>query len=145
MTEVLVDAYEFGCALSDRIRRWRRLTDESISQLGLTLGEFRVLRVLSESGPTSMVDLAREQMITQAAMTSIVDDLEELKLVERMRNEADRRIIRVEITTRGLEEVKKGSRLYKKFIEKATQDLTPNEKRDLLATLDHMLEAGEGA
>jgi DNA-binding MarR family transcriptional regulator len=92
-----------------------------------------------------MVDLAREQMITQAAMTSIVDDLQDLKLVERMRNEADRRIIRVEITARGLEEVKKGSRLYKKVIEKATQNLTPTEKRDLLATLDHMLEAGEGA
>ena len=70
-TEVLANAYEFGCALSDRIRRWRRLTDKMISPLGLTLGEFRVLRVLSESGPTPMVDLAKEQMITQAAMTSM--------------------------------------------------------------------------
>ena len=92
-----------------------------------------------------MVDLAKEQMITQAAMTSIADDLQELKLIERMRNEADRRIVKVTITPRGQEEVRKGSRLYKKFIEKATKNLTPNEKRELLATLDHMLEAGEGA
>ena len=145
MAEALMDAYELGCALSDRIRRWRRLTDKSISPLGLTLGEFRVLRVLSESGPTPMVDLAKEQMITQAAMTSIVDQLEELKLIERTRNETDRRVIKVGITTRGQEEVKKGLRLYRKFIEKATQNLTSNEKRDLLATLDHMLESAESA
>ena len=145
MAQVLVGAYEFGCALSDRIRRWLRLTDKSISPLGLTLGEFRVLRVLSESGPTPMVDLAKEQTITQAAMTSIVDHLEELKLIERMRNQIDRRVIKVGITTRGQEEVRKGSRLYRKFIEKATRNLTPNEKHDLLAILDHMLEAAEGA
>jgi len=145
LAQVLVDAYEFGCALSDRIRRWRRLADKSISPLGLTLGEFRVLRVLSDSGPTPMADLAKEQTITPAAMTSIVDHLEELKLIERMRNETDRRVIKVGITTRGQEEVKKGSRLYRKFIEKATRNLTPNEKHELLTTLDHMLEAAESA
>ena len=88
-----------------------------------------------------MVDLAKEQMITQAAMTSIVDHLEELKLIERMRNEIDRRVIKVGITKRGQEDVRKGSKLYKKFIEKATQNLTPNEKRDLLGSFDHMLDA----
>ena len=145
MAEVLVDAYEFGCALTDKIRRWRRLADKSISPLGLTLGEFRVLRVLSESGPTPMVDLAKEQTITQAAMTSIVDHLQELKFIERMKNEADRRVVKVGITNGGQEEVKKGLRLYRKFIEKSTRNLTPNERRGLLATLDHMLEAAESA
>lgn len=119
--------------------------DKSISPLGLTLGEFRVLRVLCESGPTPMVDLAKEQMITQAAMTSIVDHLQELKFVERMKDEIDRRVVKVAITTGGEEEVKKGLKLYRKFIEKTTRNLTSKEKIDLLATLDHMLEAAEGA
>jgi DNA-binding MarR family transcriptional regulator len=145
LAEVLVDTYEFGCALSDRIRRWRRLTDKSISPLGLTLGEFRVLRVLSELGPSPMVDLAKEQMITQAAMSSIVDHLEELKLIQRMKNEFDRRVVKVAITPKGQEEVKKGLRLYRKFIEKATRNLTSNERRGLLTTLDHMLESAENA
>jgi DNA-binding MarR family transcriptional regulator len=129
LAQVLVDAYEFGCAFSDRIRRWRKLADNSISPLGLTLGEFRALRVLSELGPTPMVDLAKEQMITQAAMTSIVDHLEELKFVERMKNEIDRRVVRVAITPKEEDEVKVGLRLYKKFIEKATRNMTPNERR----------------
>jgi DNA-binding MarR family transcriptional regulator len=92
-----------------------------------------------------MVDLAKEQTITQAAMTSIVDHLQELKFIERMKNEADRRVVKVGITNGGQEEVKKGLRLYRKFIEKSTRNLTPNERRGLLATLDHMLEAAESA
>jgi DNA-binding MarR family transcriptional regulator len=92
-----------------------------------------------------MVDLAKEQMITQAAMSSIVDHLEELKLIQRMKNEFDRRVVKVAITPKGQEEVKKGLRLYRKFIEKATRNLTSNERRGLLTTLDHMLESAENA
>ena len=140
-----MDPYEFGCALSDRIRRWRRLVDKSILPLNLTVGEFRVLRVLSESGPAAMVRLAKEQTITQAAMTSIVDHLEELELIDRLGDETDRRVTKVTITQKGREEVKMGLRLYRKFIDKASRNLTPNEKRGLLTILDHMLEAAERA
>ena len=142
--EAVMDAYEFGSALSDRIKRWRRLSEKSISPLSLTVGEFRVLRVLSESGPNPMVELAREQTITQAAVTGIVDRLEKLKLIERVNDEADRRVVMVEITTKGREEVKKGMRLYRKFVEKATHALSVGEKLRLLATFDQMLEAAEG-
>jgi DNA-binding MarR family transcriptional regulator len=90
-----------------------------------------------------MVELAKEQMITQAAMSSIVNHLEELKLLERTKNEIDRRVVKVAITEKGQEEVRKGLRLYRKFIEKATRNLTSNEKHGLLTTFDHMLEAAE--
>ena len=119
--------------------------DRSISPTGLTLSEFRVLKVLSDSGPIPMVDLAKEQMITQAAMTSIVDHLQELKFIGRMKNEIDRRVVKVGNTSRGETEVKKDLRLYRKFIEKATRNLTQSEKHELLATLHHMLEAAESA
>jgi len=143
VSQVLLEPYEFGHALSDKIRRLFRLTEKCISPIGLTLGEFRVLKVLSESGPSPMVDLATDQTITPAAMTSIVDHLGELGLVERARSEYDRRVVKVSITRKGEEEVKMGIRLYKKFIEKATAGLTSNETRSLLTTLDHMLDAAQ--
>jgi len=143
LSQVLLEPYEFGHALSDRIRRWHRLTEKCISPIGLTLGEFRVLKVLSVSGPSPMVDLATDQTITPAAMTSIVDHLGELGFVERARSEYDRRVVKVSITRKGEEEVKIGIRLYKKFIEKVTADLTSNETRSLLTILDHMLDAAQ--
>jgi len=139
MTQKVLDHCEFGIGLSDRIRRWRQLSEKCTRPLGLTLGEFRVLRVLSESGPSPMVDLAKEQMITGAAMTSIVDHLEELSLIERVRSDSDRRVVSVAISRKGQDTVKQGLALYRKLIEKATHNVTEKERRNLLAILDKMI------
>jgi len=145
MTQKVLDHCEFGMALSDRIRRWRQLSEKCTSRLGLTLGEFRVLRVLSESGPSPMIDLAKEQMITAAAMTSIIDSLEEQALVERVRSESDRRVVSVAISRKGRDTVKEGLALYKKLIEKATRHVTEQERRSLLAIFDKMIASVQGA
>jgi len=139
MTQKVLDHCEFGMALSDGIRRWRQLSEKCTRPLGLTLGEFRVLRVLSESGPSPMIDLAKEQMITGAAMTSIVDHLEKLGLVERVKSELDRRVVSVAISRKGHDTVKQGLALYKKLIEKATRHVTEQERRNLLAIFDKMI------
>jgi DNA-binding MarR family transcriptional regulator len=86
-----------------------------------------------------MVELAKAQMITQAAVTSIVDRLEELALARRERSETDRRVVRVCNTKRGEEEVRKGMRLYKKFVERATQGMKSQELQELLSLLDRLL------
>jgi MarR family 2-MHQ and catechol resistance regulon transcriptional repressor len=139
MTQKALNHCDFGMALSDRIRRWRQLTEKCTTPLGLTLGEFRVLRVLSESGPSPMVDLAKEQIITGAAMTSIVDHLEKLSLIERVRSDSDRRVVSVTISRKGQDTVKQGLALYRKLIEKATHHVTEQERRNLLAILDKMI------
>jgi MarR family multiple antibiotic resistance transcriptional regulator len=139
MTQKVLNHCDFGIALSDRIRRWRQLSEKCTRPLGLTLAEFRVLRVLSESGPSPMIDLAKEQMITGAAMTSIVDHLEQLSLIERVRSDSDRRVVSVAISRKGQDTVKQGLALYRKLIEKATHHVTEQERRNLLATLDKMI------
>ncbi len=139
MTQKVLKHCEFGMALSDRIRSWRKLSEKCTTPLGLTLGEFRVLRVLSESGPSPMIDLAKEQMITGAAMTNIVDHLEQVGLVERVRSESDRRIVSVAISRKGQDTVKQGLALYEKLIEKATRHVTEQERRNLLAIFDKMV------
>jgi len=90
-----------------------------------------------------MVDLAKNQAITQAAITSIVDRLEELGLAQRERSETDRRIVKVSITKKGEEEVKRGIRLYKRFVEKATRHLSAHEMSDVLKFLDVMIDGGQ--
>ena len=139
MSQELMDSYEFGRALSKRIKKWRILTEKNIAPLGITLGEFGILVSLSELGPQPMVELAKAQMITQAAVTSIVDRLEELGLARRERSETDRRVVRVCNTRRGEEEVRKGMRLYKKFVERATQGMKSQELQELLSLLDRLL------
>ena len=145
MTQLFADPYEFGRGLGYRIKRWRELSEKSVAPLGIPLGEFRVLVSLSESGPRAMVELAKDQMVTQAAITGIVDSLEKLGLAARERSETDRRVVRVSITKKGEDEVRKGQRLYRKFIEKSTSQISASELNDMLKTLDRMLSAAENS
>ena len=136
-----MNSYEFARALSRRIKQWRMLTEHSISELGVSLGEFGVLVSLSEYGPQLMVDLAKNQAITQAAITGIIDKLEELGLAQREPSKTDKRKVRASITEKGEERVSVGMRLYKNFVEKATRRTSLRDMNLVLKALDGMLEA----
>jgi DNA-binding MarR family transcriptional regulator len=117
------------------------LTENSISELGLSLGEFGVLVNLSESGPQLMIDLAKNQTITQAAITGIIDKLEELGLTQREPSKTDKRKVRASITGNGEEKVSVGIRYYKQFVEKATRRISLRDMNFVLKVLDGMLDA----
>ena len=141
MTQRVLNSYEFARALSRRIKKWRMLTENSISELGLSLGEFGVLVNLSESGPQLMIDLAKNQTITQAAITGIIDKLEELGLTQREPSKTDKRKVRASITGNGEEKVSVGIRYYKQFVEKATRRISLRDMNFVLKVLDGMLDA----
>ena len=143
MTQRVLSSYEFARTLSRKFKAWRILAENSISELGLSLGEFGVLVTLSESGPHLMVDLAKSQAITQAAITRIVDKLEELELARREPSKTDKRKVRASITEKGEEQVSAGIRLYKKFVEKATRRMSLRDMNFVLSFLDGMLDAAE--
>ena len=138
-----IDSNELGRVLSDTSMRWRKLVENKISALGLAYGEFRVLRVLGDSGTCSMVKLAREQMITQAGMTSIVDRLENQGLIERVRCKTDRRVINIGITRKGGRLLEAASRLNRELVERAVGNLTEQEIKQLVITLKKMLTSAE--
>jgi len=141
LTQLIPNSYEFARALSRKMKTWRILTENCISSVGLSLGEFGVLVTLSESGPQLMVDLAKKQAITQAAVTGIIDKLEELELVEREPSKTDKRKVRASITAKGEEQVIAGMKLYRKFVAKATRQISPRDMNLILKILDGMLEA----
>ena len=143
MTQRVLSSYEFARTLSRKFKAWRILAENSISELGLSLGEFGVLVTLSESGPHLMVDVAKSQAITQAAITRIVDKLEELELARREPSKTDKRKVRASITEKGEEQVSAGIRLYKKFVEKATRRMSLRDMNFVLSFLDGMLDAAE--
>jgi MarR family 2-MHQ and catechol resistance regulon transcriptional repressor len=139
LEQTAVHSNRLGRVLSDASTRWRGLVQSEISALGLAYGEFRVLRVLGESGTCPMVKLAKEQLITQAGMTSIVDRLENRGLVERVRCETDRRVVNVRITHKGRSLLERALKLHAQLLERATRNLTKQEIGQFLTTLDKML------
>lgn len=110
-----------------RVWRLARLseaaTEEVFAQHGLSRGGFDVLAALRRSGPPyelSPTDLYNSLLISSGAMTNRIDRLEQTGLVERIPDAADRRGIKVLLTTKG-----------RKVIDEALRNHLENERRML--------------
>ncbi|HXX72372.1 MAG TPA: MarR family transcriptional regulator [Candidatus Acidoferrales bacterium] len=145
MRQTTVSRFDVGRTLSDGLKRWNKLAEGNLSETGLSLAEFRVLRVLFETGPRLMVTLAMEQGMTAPGMTMVIDKLEETGLVRRVRSDADRRAINVAITGKGGEKLKRAMKLHERFVERAVAGMSNQEIDSFLTTLNRVIGAAENS
>lgn len=88
-----------------------KLTDENIRSFKLTEPQFGVLECLGHLGPMTLGTLSKKQLVSGGNITCVVDNLEKEKLVERVRDAQDRRVVEVRLTS-------KGDRLFNRIFEK---------------------------
>ena len=72
-----------------------------LAEYDLTESQFGVLDALHHLGPLHQSDLARKILRTTGNVTLVVDNLERRGLVQRERGGADRRYVRVSLTSAG--------------------------------------------
>lgn len=75
--------------------------EPGLQLLGLGLVRYRVLAVVGHVGACTMSELATFSSIDRTTLTRAIDQLLESGLVERLKNERDRRVVRVAITPAG--------------------------------------------
>jgi DNA-binding MarR family transcriptional regulator len=107
-------------AISSIVRVERLLTamvDAALRPLDLTFARYEALAALyfSPEGKMPLGKMSERLQVHPATITSIVDRLEQLKLVRRIRPDGDRRVVMAEILAEG-----------KLLVEKAT-DVVVNE------------------
>jgi homoprotocatechuate degradation regulator HpaR len=72
-----------------------------LSDVGITEQQWRVLRVLQETGPLEPTQIAEQACLLLPSLTRILQKLEEKQYVERHRNTADKRKQSVYVTRKG--------------------------------------------
>jgi DNA-binding MarR family transcriptional regulator len=72
-----------------------------IIELGTTTGQFKLLRVLTQHDRCTMQELAAQLHVTAPTATAMVKRLVTQEYVERLRDEEDWRVVRVQATERG--------------------------------------------
>jgi DNA-binding MarR family transcriptional regulator len=89
-------------ALRELLAAQRRLRGrEAQRPPALSFSQYPVLRVLADGGEHSSGELATAADVTPAAVTKLLDGLERVGVVERVRGDADRRRVGVRITDAG--------------------------------------------
>lgn len=122
--------------------RIKRMHNETLEELGLTLSDWHVLTALRWSGAPYRRKagwLSRRADLTSGAMTSRLDALEKEGLVRRLRDPEDRRSVLVELTEKGLERHAQAMAIQGPKEALLAKALTDREKEQLNSLLRRVM------
>jgi DNA-binding MarR family transcriptional regulator len=128
------------------VMRHRSLRDPisaTCAELELSAPQVHTLLALGHEGPLPMGDLARRVAVTEKTITGLVDRLERDMLVQRLRDGADRRVVRVKLTARG---ARLARRLDAEVLQKLTRLmglLDADDRRDLFRIISKLTSITE--
>jgi MarR family transcriptional regulator, 2-MHQ and catechol-resistance regulon repressor len=125
-------------AMNSASKRLPHYFDKAFGIGDLRLTEFGVLQQLAESGPTPMVRLSDENLVTKAAVTAIVDEMETKGLVRRTRDSSDRRVVNVSLTPAGRKLFIVARRRHQEIVNAFVSLLEPDEVRALVRSFDKL-------
>ncbi|MGN9912598.1 MarR family winged helix-turn-helix transcriptional regulator [Phytohabitans sp. LJ34] len=118
----------------------------ALAAFDLSFADFDVINTLrrrADPGGTNPTDLARSSLITSGAMTARLNRLEAAGLVERTPDAADRRAVRVRLTTRGERLAERALGAVLAADERFLDPLDRRQRDALAGTLRHLLRPYE--
>jgi DNA-binding MarR family transcriptional regulator len=127
-------------------RRFHAMADETLAELGLAEGAWKVLTTLRFAGPPyrrSVGKLAKRAELSSGAMTNRLDRLEEAGLVRRLPDPEDRRGVLVELTEAGHRAWEDGLGAQGANEALVAAALTKEEKKQLNALLRRLMREFE--
>lgn len=110
---------------------------------GLNSSQLACLDYLNKYGSNSISELGKMVNLSPSMLTSIVDQLESRLLVERVRSDKDRRVIKIEITEHGKSILDQAPTFLHKKLELALEKLGEKESDKILHSLNILIEAIE--
>ena len=133
-------------AMLVELMRHRSLRDPisaTCAELRLSAPQVHTLLAMGHEGPLTMGELARRVAVTEKTTTGLVDRLERDGLVLRLRDGADRRVVRVKLTAHG---TRLARRLDAEVLEKITwlmHRLDSGDRRDLFRIIGKLTDLAE--
>jgi len=107
---------------------------------GLTGPQLWAVKVLSESGPVRVSDLARRMYLHPSTVVGILDRLETRDLAERTRSREDRRVVTVALTRKGRHLVSKVPEIAQGLLLNGLEGLSSRDLEDLSNALEVLVK-----
>ena len=109
------------------IQRFFHNLSAEVSKTGdFTIAQYRVLSLMSYFGKMTVNDLKNHLNIAQSSASGIVDRLEQIGLLKKSINSADKRVTELELTAKAkkilAQKVESMDNVYKKILESLNED-----------------------
>lgn len=130
-------------SLLEELGRRTHLRDpiaNAIESMGLTPQQLHTVMWLSRDGQLTMGALAQLLGVTEKSVTGLVDRLERIDLVRRVRDEADRRVVHVRLSEEGVEMAAKLDRSLRERMSAFLSLLDARDREDLFRIIGVLLD-----
>jgi len=107
---------------------------------GMTGPQVWAMKVLAESAPIRVTDLARRMYLHPSTVVGILDRLEQHAQVTRTRSEKDHRVVTVSLTEKGRETVSKVPQIAQGLLLKGLKDLSDGDLQTTSEGLRRLVE-----
>jgi DNA-binding MarR family transcriptional regulator len=126
-------------------REARARAADALAERDLRLGHLAALASLEDFGPSSQRELAARLRQDPSDVVTLLDELEQRRLIKRERDAADRRRHRVAITAPGRRTLTRGLGAVRDAERDLLAALTAEQRAQLHEILDALLTAVDGA
>lgn len=128
-----------GFWINHTSRVMMRLHEARLRPLGLSMGQLPVLIALAERGALAQKELAGLARVEQPTMAELLARMERDGLVQREPNPEDKRGSLISLTSTARERLTQAKAALIQNEDKATTDLSPEEKTTLMGLLQRVL------
>lgn len=138
-------AVEFRALQEAVLTRLNGLDLQDMANLSkdLSVQEYRSLEFLASDEPRKTKELAEHLGLAMNSVTTVVDGLETKRLARRRRDHADRRVVRVELTTSGQKAADALAQGHLNIYRTYLSALTVDEQETLLSLYRKIAQVGQ--
>lgn len=111
-----------------------------LDDFDITPPQFNALLLLAEHGDMTIGELGSKMYLASSTATDLIDRMERNGLVERLRDSADRRVVRLHMLDKGQEMIQKVLESRKRYLDKILASISEQEKQDLVRALQSIYE-----
>ncbi len=111
---------------------------EILSNYTITPPQFVALQWLHESGDMTIGDLSNKMYLAFSTTTDLVDRMEKNELVQRVRDEQDRRVVRIHLLSEGERIIQEVIEKRQDYLRELLEHFDTDEAQDLLKLLQKL-------
>ncbi|MEE1467184.1 MAG: MarR family transcriptional regulator [Clostridium sp.] len=136
LNELLVDLFNYILLIEEK-----NLRDQGVK---LSMTEVHILEAIKKSESNMMSAIAKRLMVTQGTLTVSTSKLVKKGYVERVRDERDKRIVRLKLTERAENILEIHNRFHEEMIERLLNELELDKEVELIQSLRNLMEFFKG-
>lgn len=132
LNELLVDLFNYILLVEEK-----NLRDHGVT---LSMTEVHILESIDKSESNMMSAIAKRLMVTQGTLTVSTSKLEKKGYVERIKDEKDKRIVRLKLSEKARGVLDEHDRFHEEMIEKLLNEIELDKEQELILSLRNLMQ-----